>query len=81
MKTKEKIGAGLLILVIMTNPLTGQYVFKAFDYAFRESAWLTLLGAVYGIGLIAYNTWNSREKNNIPSLFSKTIHQKYKETP
>lgn len=63
--TKEKVGLILVGAMFITNPLTGQYVLTLLDEAFREmfiyASWVTLVAAVYMIGLLGFYMWKSRE--------------------
>lgn len=73
---KNKIALGLIAATIITNPLPGQYVLQGLDtvfaWMFAHMAWITLITAVYMIGLIFLNMWETREKVTVPKGKTKT---------
>ena len=52
---KEKAAVGVLLAMLLTNPLTGQYVLGALDWVFQQmffyGAYVGIVGTLYLIGL------------------------------
>lgn len=67
---KEKVALLLTVAMLVTNPVTGQYVQIAMELAFNQlfliGSYVSLVAGVYICGLIAWNMYASREKVNIP---------------
>lgn len=67
---KEKIALALLVAMLVTNPLTGQYVLDGIEYAFTQlfiyGAYVSIVATVYllGLGVFYYAKLN---KVNIPA--------------
>lgn len=72
--TKERLALVLLVAMLLTNPLTGQYVLQGLDWAFQQmflyGAWVTLVATIYLIGLMAYY-YRRSQKINIPAKGKK----------
>lgn len=70
-KLKEKLALGLLVAMLLTNPLTGQYVLegldRAFSLAFQYGAYVSVVGTVYLMVLLGYYYWRS-ERVKVPVL-------------
>lgn len=72
---KDKVSLMLLVGAILTNPLLGQYVLTAMDFAFRAlfsiGAYVTLVAVGWMLVLLAVQYVKS-ERLNIPSKTAKT---------
>lgn len=57
-KLRDKIALVLLVAMLVTNPLTGQFIQQgvvwSFDQLFLQGAWISLIAAVYLIALMAF---------------------------
>lgn len=77
---KERIGVLMLLAVIVTNPLTSQYVQRAilrvFDQLVLYGAWVTMVAASYAIALFAWH-WFQSEQTKIPAKSKKVKSQDY----
>lgn len=66
---KDKVAIVLILAMVVTNPFLGQYVLDGLDWAFQQmflrSAWVSLVGASYLLGLTGYNSVKST-KTHIP---------------
>lgn len=66
---KEKIGAGFLVAMLVTNPLTGGYIALGIETGFYwllvHGAWVSLLAGLYLVGLGAFYYAKS-EKLRLP---------------
>lgn len=78
--TKEKIGLGLVLAMVVTNPLTGQYVNQIIDWGFQQlflhGAWVSLVGGSYLMALLVFQIIKSY-RINIPAKSAKTEKQRY----
>lgn len=67
---KEKIGLALVSAMLLTNPVTSQFVEltieKVFNRLVMVGAYVTLAAGIYAVGYMAWNIWDSRERVNIP---------------
>jgi hypothetical protein len=79
--SKEGIAIILLLASVITNPLTGQYINQGIDWVFTQmflyGAYISLVTAVYLIGLMVY-LYIKSTKVNIPK--SKKSTAKFLET-
>lgn len=79
---KERIGVLLLLAVIVTNPLTSQYVLrgilKVFDQLMLYGAWVTMVACSYAIALFAWH-WFQSEQTKIPAKSKAKKSQDYLE--
>lgn len=77
---KERIAVVMLLAVIVTNPLTSQYVLRAilrlFDELMLYGAWVTMVACSYAIALFAWH-WFQSEQTKIPAKTKKVKSQDY----
>lgn len=80
LKLQDKVASGLLIAMLVTNPLTGQFVMQAVVWAFDTmllyGAYISIVTTVYimGLGMFYYA---KSEQTNVPSKKSKAKPQAY----
>jgi hypothetical protein len=76
----ERIALVVILAMIATNPLTGQYVMVGIELAFQQmfiyGAYVSLAGLAYLMGLMAYHYVKST-KVNIPAKTANTKAQAY----
>lgn len=79
---KEKIAVGSLGAMLVSNPLTGQYVLQGLDWLFSQmfvyGAYVSIATTVYLVGLGAWY-YHKSEQVNIPSKAKATKAQRYLE--
>lgn len=80
---KERVAALMLLAVILTNPLTSQYVLRAVLWVFDElvlyGAWVTMVACSYFMALMAWH-WFQSDKTKIPPKTKKSRPTAYIET-
>lgn len=80
---KERIAVILILAMLVTNPLTGQYINLAIDWVFQQlfiyGSWIGIAGSVYIAGLLFYNNYKAA-RLNVPAKTHKTKAQAYLET-
>lgn len=68
---KNKIGLIVLMVMIVTNPLSGAHVLELLDIIFQQlfllSPYISMAGAVYLTGLLGYYMYQGREQVKVPS--------------
>lgn len=73
-KLKERVALIMVVAMLITNPLTGQYVDQAieagFTFLFRNSSYVAIVGTVYLLGLGVYY-YIKINKLNIPAKTAK----------
>lgn len=72
----------LLVLTVVTNPLTSQYIIELFVrsmvYISREvGVQITTVSGTFFIGYILWNMWLNRDITKVPPKTAKTKPQKY----
>ena len=70
-----------VIVLIITNPLSGQYIWigleAMFTWIFQQSGYFSAVGTLYMMGFISHNMYKNRERVKVPSKSKKTEAQKY----
>jgi len=70
-----------VVVLIVTNPLSGQYIWigleAMFTWIFQQSGYFSALGTLYMMGFIAHNMYKNREQVKVPGKSKKTEAQKY----
>lgn len=68
---RSKITIAMAIAMLITNPLTGQYVVAFTDWLFEQmftyGAWITVVACAWIIGVLLLNVWETRPRTNIPN--------------
>lgn len=78
---KEKIALILLGAMLVTNPLTNQYLLRFIDWALigatKYTVWITLAASAYIVGLLGFYMWQSRSVVKTTPKGKKTKTQAY----
>lgn len=76
----ERTALVVIVAMLVTNPLTGQYVMNAVDWGFAQlfiyGSYVSLIGTVFLMGLGIYYYIKS-SKIKIPKKNANTEKQKY----
>lgn len=78
MKVLDKIGLGAVLVIIVTNPASGQFVLDGLDYIFEMifsyASPVNFVASGVLMGYILYQIlWVRRERINIPDKKTPTI--------
>lgn len=83
---KERVGLVLILIALLLNPLSNQFVQQGLDWALTEASkyagvWATIVAGVYTVGLMVwYNFQASRIKIPHKGKATKKLPSKYIET-
>lgn len=70
MKIIDKVGLGAVVVALITNPLTGQYILTGldiiFEWIFKHGTYINLAASIVVLVYIIYKMYQSREVINIP---------------
>lgn len=84
MKINNKLALGSIVLLIVTNPLSGEHILVGLDnlftWVFQHSGQFGFVGTAYILFYVGRIMWNDREVTSVPKKSAKIEPQKYIKT-